>query len=69
MRRTMFMVPPDLASVMYAAATRDVVANERRKLLKMFQTNHETADAEAWLEQVSRGVGCVFGGSRDGYHG
>ena len=54
MRRTMFMVPPDLASVMYAAATRDVVANERRKLLKMFQVNHETADAEAWLEQVAK---------------
>ena len=54
MRRTMFMVPPDLGSVMNAAATRDVVANERRKLLKMFQANHGTADAEAWLEQVAK---------------
>lgn len=54
MRRTMFMVPPDLGSVMYAAATRDVVANERRKLLKTFQANHGTVDAEAWLEQVAR---------------
>ncbi|MDH5421785.1 MAG: winged helix DNA-binding domain-containing protein, partial [Acidimicrobiia bacterium] len=40
MRRTMFMVPPDLASIMYAAATRDVVADERRKLLKMFRANN-----------------------------
>jgi hypothetical protein len=53
MRRTMFMVPPDLGSVMYAAATRDVVAGERRKLLKMFQANYGTADAEAWLERVT----------------
>ena len=54
MRRTMFMVPPDLASIMYAAATRDVVANERRKLLKMLRANHVATDADGWLEQVAR---------------
>ena len=53
MRRTMFMVPPDLASIMYAAATRDVVADERRKLLKMFRANNATIDAEEWLERVA----------------
>lgn len=54
MRRTMFMAPPGLAAVMYAAVTRDVVANERRKLLKMLETNHKGADAESWLGQVAK---------------
>ena len=54
MRRTMFMAPPDLASVMFAAASKGVVANERRKLLKIVKANHEIADPEGWIDRVSR---------------
>lgn len=54
MRRTMFMVPSELGSVMFAAVTRDVVANERRKLLKMVQANHQRIDAEAWLDRAAK---------------
>ncbi len=53
MRRTMFMAPPDLASVMFAAASKGVVANERRKLLKIVKANHEIADPDGWIDRVS----------------
>ena len=38
MRRTMFVVPLDLAAVMDAACTRALVPGERRKLVAMLET-------------------------------
>lgn len=56
MRRTMFVVPPELGQIMYRAATRDVVASEWRKLRKWVAANHDFFDPDAWMEQVALGA-------------
>ena len=52
MRRTMFVVPLDLAAVMNASCTRALVAGERRKLVAMLEEGAFTDDVEAWIERV-----------------
>lgn len=56
MRRTMFVVPPELGQVMYPAATRDVVTSEWRKLRQWVVANHDFPDPDAWMEQVAAGA-------------
>lgn len=56
MRRTMFVVPPELGQIMYRAATCDVVTSEWRKLRKWVVANHDFRDPDAWLEQISGGA-------------
>lgn len=53
MRRTMFVVRPELGRIMYAAAGRNVVADERRKLLKMINASHDLPDPEGWVAAAS----------------
>jgi hypothetical protein len=52
MRRTMFVVPLDLAGVMNAACTRALIDGERRRLIKMIEEQSIAADGERWLAQV-----------------
>ena len=52
MRRTMFVVPLDLAAVMDAACTQALVPGERRKLVAMLETAGVTDDVDAWIERV-----------------
>ena len=52
MRRTMFVVPLDLAAVMNASCTRALVAGERRKLVAMLEEGAVSDDVEAWIERV-----------------
>lgn len=52
MRRTMFVVPLDLAAVMDAACTRALVPGERRKLVNMLTDAGVTDDVDAWIERV-----------------
>ncbi len=56
MRRTMFVVPRDLAAVIDAACTRDLVAPERRKLVRMLEDAGITTDGEAWIDDAYRTV-------------
>lgn len=51
MRRTMFVVPLDLASIMDAACTRALMPVERRKLVRLLIDGGVT-DPEAWIERV-----------------
>lgn len=51
MRRTMFVVPRDLGSVMNTACTQSLVAGQRRRLLGYLETN-ELSHNEAWLAGV-----------------
>jgi hypothetical protein len=53
MRRTMFVVPLDLAAVMEASCTKALVAGERRRLVSMLTEAGVTDDAEAWIERVA----------------
>lgn len=51
MRRTMFVVPRDLAAVLDAACTRALVAAERRRLLALIgESQYRWAATAAWLD-------------------
>jgi hypothetical protein len=52
MRRTMFVVPVDVAAIMDAACARSLVARERRRLVGMLEQQAVADDAAAWLDDV-----------------
>jgi hypothetical protein len=52
MRRTMFVVPLDLAAVMEASCTQALVAGERRKLVQMLVEAGVTDDVDPWIDRV-----------------
>ncbi len=52
MRRTMFVVPVELVSLVHAAASRAVAARERRRLVQMLERAAITDDGAAWLAPV-----------------
>lgn len=56
MRRTMFVVPPDLAAVMQAACTNALLPPQRRRLVKMLGEQGIATDPEAWLADVESRV-------------
>jgi hypothetical protein len=54
MRRTMFVVPVDLAGVIHAAVTLALHAAERRRLLRMLEDAGIADDPDPWLQQVEQ---------------
>ena len=52
MRRTVFVVPVELAPVVLAACTRAVAVTERRKTLQFLRDGGVTDDPEPWLAAV-----------------
>jgi hypothetical protein len=54
MRRTLFVIPRDLAGTMQAACTDALVAAERKRLVGMLTEQGVAADAAAWLRRVCR---------------
>jgi hypothetical protein len=58
MRRTMFVVPHDLAAVMDAACTKLLAPAERRRLIKLLTDQAIADDPEAWLADVERKTMC-----------
>jgi DNA glycosylase AlkZ-like len=54
MRRTVFVVPTELAPVVLAGASRGVAAQERRRLLSIITDNAITKDPAALLAEVER---------------
>lgn len=52
MRRTMFVVPPDLAAAMDAACTKLLAPPEQRRLAKMVEEQGLAADGSAWVRRV-----------------
>jgi Winged helix DNA-binding domain len=53
MRRTMFVVPPELGSVVDAACTRLVSAREHRRFEQVLDANGVTDDPKAWIATTS----------------
>ncbi|HEX6075910.1 MAG TPA: winged helix DNA-binding domain-containing protein [Micromonosporaceae bacterium] len=51
MRRTMWVVPVDLAGVVHAAATQEIAVRERRRLIQRISPA-VTGDVDAWLTDV-----------------
>ena len=56
MRRTMFVVPLDLAAIMDAACTRALAPAEERRLVRMLEAQGIADDGIAWLEEVKAQV-------------
>lgn len=52
MRRTMFVVPRDLAGIIQSACTEAIAARERRRLLRMIRDAGIAEDPEPWLARV-----------------
>jgi hypothetical protein len=52
MRRTMFVVPLDLAAVLQASCTNALVPGERRKLLAMLHDAGVAQDVDAWIARL-----------------
>ena len=54
MRRTLFVVPPDLAAVVDAACTRGLAPAERRRMVRLLSEQGIAGDAAGWLADVER---------------
>jgi hypothetical protein len=54
MRRTMFVLPRQLAPIVQAACTIAIAAQERRRLLGLLEEAEVAEDAAAWLADVER---------------
>ena len=52
MRRTLFVLPLDLAAVVKAACTDAIAAAQRRRYAKMIEEAGLAKDADAWLEEA-----------------
>jgi hypothetical protein len=52
MRRTMFVVPRDLAAVMDTACARALAPAQRRRLVELLEVQGIAGDGEAWLADV-----------------
>jgi hypothetical protein len=64
MRRTLFVVPAELVAVVHAAASLDVAATSRRRLLTQLATVPTDpplpGDLAGWLDDVEAGVAAVI---------
>ena len=54
MRRTMFVVPVDVAAVMDEACTKALAPPQRRRLISMLEEQGIARDASRWLRRVER---------------
>jgi hypothetical protein len=54
MRRTLFVVPVELASLVHAAASREIAVRERKRLVQLLELAGVTDDGAAWLAPVER---------------
>jgi hypothetical protein len=52
MRRTLFVLPLDLAAVVQAACTEAIVAASRRRYAKLIEGGGIAPDGEAWLDEA-----------------
>ncbi|MGH2539201.1 MAG: winged helix DNA-binding domain-containing protein, partial [Actinomycetota bacterium] len=54
MRRTLFVVPVDVAAVMDEACTKALVPGQRARLVRMLEDRSIAPDAARWLDDVAR---------------
>ena len=53
MRRTLFVVPTQLAPVVHAACTRAIAVTERKRLIQLVQQAGVAEDAARWVEEAN----------------
>ncbi|MDQ6710786.1 MAG: winged helix DNA-binding domain-containing protein [Candidatus Dormibacteraeota bacterium] len=56
MRRTMFVVPQDLAPIIHAACTRAIAIRERQRLVQMLEQAGIAREGATWLVPVERSL-------------
>lgn len=56
MRRTMFVVPQDLAPIIHAACTRAIAVRERQRLVQMLEQAGIARQGATWLVPVERSL-------------
>lgn len=56
MRRTVFVIPTDLAATVHQACTAKIAATNRRRLVKLIHDNSITDNGDAWLKAVEDAV-------------
>ena len=56
MRRTVFVIPTDLAATVHQACTAKIAAANRRRLVKLIDDNSIADDGDAWLRGVEDDV-------------
>jgi hypothetical protein len=61
MRRTMFVVPVELAPVVQAACTNAIAAAQRSLLLRLLEESGITDDPKHWLEEVEEATIAALG--------
>ncbi len=53
MRRTLFVVPVELAPVVHAACTRAIAVNERKRLVQLVEQAGVAEDAARWVDEAN----------------
>jgi DNA glycosylase AlkZ-like len=53
MRRTLFVLPLELAAVVQAACTESILAASRKRYAKLIESGGVASDGAAWLDEVS----------------
>lgn len=61
MRRTLFVIPRDLAAAMNEACTRALVGAERSRLVRALEDQSIAIDGQAWLDEVADGTVAALG--------
>jgi Winged helix DNA-binding domain len=54
MRRTMFVVPTELAAVVQASTTRGLIPGERKRFVAQLEAGGVAADGARWLDETER---------------
>ena len=52
MRRTMFVVPTELAAVVQASSTRALLAGERKRFVALLESSGVASDGARWLDET-----------------
>lgn len=61
MRRTMWVVPTDMAAMLHRSSTAALIAPQRRRHVKMVEDAGITDDGEAWTDRASTAVLAALG--------
>jgi hypothetical protein len=67
MRRTLFVLPLELAAVVQAACTQSIAAAQRRRYAKLIQEGGIAVDGQAWLDEAGAATLQALGARGNAY--
>jgi hypothetical protein len=65
MRRTMFVVPRELAPIVHAACTRAIAVQERRRLVQLLEAAGVASDVPGWLADLEEAILAALADGRE----